>query len=104
MAKTIEFLEEIQTNSPIKSKHISQLVEAFSGAEVYNINISGSLDVSHKIECQDIEVGNVLSSIIELIPIDPTRINPSGKPGLIIFDSNTNQPLYSDGTDWQSFK
>ena len=45
MAQNINYGSEIKNGGTIKSEHVSQFVDAFTGAEAYDINISGSLNV-----------------------------------------------------------
>ena len=45
MAQNINYGSEIKNGGTIKSEHVSQFVDAFTGAEAYDINISGSLNI-----------------------------------------------------------
>lgn len=53
MAKTLDYLAEIQSGGQIKSAHISQSIEAFTGASDYDITISGSLTISGALDVTD---------------------------------------------------
>lgn len=63
MAQNINYGSEIKNGGTIKSEHVSQFVDAFTGAEAYDIDISGSLDVEGTVSGSFIGDGSGLTGL-----------------------------------------
>ncbi len=61
MAKNLS-LSGIQTGQAIEAKHVTQSIEAFTGAEAYDITVSGSLTVQGPVQGTDGTLNNFSSS------------------------------------------
>ena len=108
MAKTIQFLNEIQENQVIKFQHIAQLVEAFSGADEYDITITGdltagstavtSLNVNNNRATID-QNGIITTTkfILEEFPRDPSNESPSPEGQITYYQGNL---YFSNGSGW----
>ncbi len=61
MAKNLS-LSGIQTGQAIEAKHVTQSIEAFTGAEAYDITVSGSLTVQGPVQGTDGTLNNFSAS------------------------------------------
>ena len=59
MAKVLNYESQIQQNKTVQSWHVSQSVDAFTGAQDYAISISGSLNLTSSLS---IAPGNLLTT------------------------------------------
>ena len=83
MANKIKYLSQIQQGSTVQSWHVSQSVDAFTGASDYEISISGSLNLTSSLS---ISSSNLLTtSQPQVLTYNPTtgqvfRANTSSLP------------------------
>ena len=108
MAKTIQFLNEIQENQVIKFQHIAQLVEAFSGADEYDITITGDLTAGST-AVTSLNVANNRATIdkngiitapkvvLKEFPQDPSTEPPTPEGQITYYRGSL---YFSDGSGW----
>lgn len=95
MAQTINYGSEIKNGGTIKSEHVSQFVDAFTGAEAYDIDISGSLDVEGNISGSFVGDGSGLTGL----PSGETYIDTELTSAQILDLHNTPVTLIPEPTD-----
>lgn len=106
MANSINYLSQIQTGQTIQANHINQFVNALSGSEAYDINISGSLTVVGPLNATSSWSTNALSAnLASSASVEYIASNPSTNTEYnLVFKNSTTalngyHQLAADGTN-----